>query len=96
MQVHVLDMKDKDEKPENAPNENNEEAKRKYLDDTAKAIVRKYVWDEFRGLPKVMSPDEDESKRDLPKNRVRCGFICCDKTFAFDGKVRAKLCISTR
>ena len=83
-------MKNKDEKPENAPDENNEEAKQKYLDDTAKAIVRKYVWDEFRELPRVMSPDEDESKRDLPQKRIPCGFKCCDKTFAFDGKVRAK------
>ena len=83
-------MKNKGEKPENAPDENNEEAKQKYLDDTAKAIVRKYVWDEFRELPRVMSPDEDESKRDLPQKRIPCGFKCCDKTFAFDGKVRAK------
>ena len=66
--MQVLDMKDKDEKPENAPDENSKEAKQKYLDDTAKAIVRKDVWVEFRELPKVMSPDEDESKKDLPKN----------------------------
>ena len=49
-------MKDKDEKPENAPYDNNEEAKWTYLDDTAKGIVRKYVWDEFRELPKVNVP----------------------------------------
>ena len=59
--MQVLDIKTK-----NAPDENSKEAKQKYLDDTAKAIVRKYVWDEFRELPKVMSPDE--SKKDLPKN----------------------------
>ena len=60
------------------------------MDDIAKAIVRKYVWDEFRELPKVMSSDEDKSKRDLPQKRIPCGFKRCDKTFAFHGKVTAK------